>query len=102
MTRRLTVVGRTSARSRRATATRSACWPSRTRVDPALEHAINREALGRLDAIVGCGDLEPTYLGFLGDAFGVPVAYVRGNHDRGGHWSETVSQGVDAPHRAAA
>ncbi len=41
-------------------------------VDPALEHAINREALGRLDAIVGCGDLEPTYLGFLGDAFGVP------------------------------
>ena len=64
-------------------------------VDPALDHAINREALGHLDAIVGCGDLEPTYLGFLGDAFGVPVAYVRGNHDRGGHWSETVGK---APH----
>lgn len=59
-------------------------------VDPALEHAINREALGRLDAIVGCGDLEPTYLGFLGDAFGVPVAWVRGNHDRGGRWTETA------------
>ena len=62
------------------------------KVDPVLEHAINREQIGRLDAIVGCGDLEPGYLGFLGDAFKVPVAYVRGNHDRGGHWSETVSK----------
>jgi len=61
-------------------------------VDPALEHAVNREAIGHLDAIVGCGDLEPAYLGFLGDAFGVPVAYVRGNHDRGGHWSETAGK----------
>jgi Icc-related predicted phosphoesterase len=60
-------------------------------VDPALAHAINRQAIGRLDAVVGCGDLEPSYLGFLGDAFGVPVAYVRGNHDRGGHWSETAT-----------
>jgi hypothetical protein len=64
-------------------------------VDPALEHATNREAIGRLDAIVGCGDLEPSYLGFLGDAFGVPVVFVRGNHDRGGHWSETAAK---APH----
>jgi hypothetical protein len=61
-------------------------------VDPALEHAVNRDALGRLDAIVGCGDLEPAYLGFLGDAFRVPVAYVRGNHDRGGHWAETAAR----------
>ncbi len=57
-------------------------------VDPALDHAINRDAIGRLDAIVGCGDLEPGYLGFLGDAFAVPVAFVRGNHDRGGQWAE--------------
>ena len=59
-------------------------------VDPALEHAVNRDALGRLDAIVGAGDLEPTYLAFLGDAFKVPVAYVRGNHDRGGRWAQSV------------
>jgi hypothetical protein len=59
-------------------------------VDPALEHAVNRDALGHLDAIVGAGDLEPSYLAFLGDAFKVPVAYVRGNHDRGGRWAETV------------
>ena len=55
--------------------------------DPALEHGANREALGRLDGIVGCGDLEPSYLGFLADAFHVPLAFVRGNHDRGGQWA---------------
>jgi hypothetical protein len=63
--------------------------------DPALDHAANREAIGRVDAIVGCGDLEPSYLGFLADAFGVPIAFVRGNHDRGGHWAETSAA---APH----
>ena len=62
-------------------------------VDPVLDHAINREALGHLDAIVGCGDLEPSYLSFLGDAFGVPVAFVRGNHDRGAQWTGIVGHG---------
>jgi hypothetical protein len=61
-------------------------------IDPALEHEVNRTALGRIDGIVGCGDLEPSYLAFLGDAFHVPVAYVRGNHDRGGHWGRTVHE----------
>lgn len=55
--------------------------------DPALEYEANRQALGRLDGIVGCGDLEPSYLGFLADAFHVPLAFVRGNHDRGGQWA---------------
>jgi uncharacterized protein len=58
-------------------------------VDPALEHAVNRDALGHIDAIVGCGDLEPSYLGFLADAFKTELAFVRGNHDRGGHWVAT-------------
>ena len=61
-------------------------------VDPALEHQVNRERIGRIDAVVGCGDLEPSYLGFLADAFGVPMTYVRGNHDRGGHWAATSAQ----------
>jgi uncharacterized protein len=55
--------------------------------DPTLDHAANREQLGHIDAVIGCGDLEPDYLGFLGDAFHAPVAYVRGNHDRGGAWA---------------
>jgi hypothetical protein len=55
--------------------------------DPGLEFERNRRALGTIDAVVGCGDLEPDYLAFLGDAFGVPLLYVRGNHDRGGAWN---------------
>ena len=55
--------------------------------DPTLDHPANREGLGHIDAIVGAGDLEPEYLGFLGDAFHAPLVYVRGNHDRGGAWA---------------
>jgi len=66
--------------------------------DPALEYATNRVGIGPIDAVVGCGDLEPGYLGFLGDAFGVPVAFVRGNHDRGGQWVESSG---DAPQHLA-
>jgi hypothetical protein len=66
--------------------------------DPALEYAANRAGIEPIDAIVGCGDLEPGYLGFLGDAFGVHVAYVRGNHDRGGQWAESAA---DAPQHLA-
>ena len=58
--------------------------------EPALSFEPNRSALGTLDAIVGAGDLSPDYLGFLADAFHVPLVYVRGNHDRGGRWVETV------------
>ena len=59
--------------------------------DPALEHERNRAGLPAIDAIVGAGDLEPDYLGFLCDAFGAPMAYVRGNHDRGGRWADAVA-----------
>lgn len=65
-------------------------------VDRALEYAVNRDALGRIDAVVGCGDLEPSYLGFLADAFQTELAFVRGNHDRGGRWVES-SEHVPEP-----
>ncbi len=51
-----------------------------------IEDVRNREALMPIDAILGCGDLEPDYLGFLADAFGAPLLYVRGNHDRDAGW----------------
>jgi uncharacterized protein len=51
-----------------------------------LEEAHNRHAIGQLDAILGCGDLEPDYLAFLADALRAPLLLVRGNHDRGGAW----------------
>ena len=56
--------------------------------DPALDYEVNRTALGPLDGVIGCGDLEPHWLAFLADAFHVPLVYVRGNHDRGLGWEE--------------
>ena len=56
--------------------------------DPAVGFADNRAGVGAVDGIIGCGDLEPAWLGFLADAFNTPVVYVRGNHDRGGQWQE--------------
>jgi Icc-related predicted phosphoesterase len=41
-----------------------------------------------VDIVVGCGDLDPEYLGFVADAFRAPLLYVRGNHDRGALWDE--------------
>jgi hypothetical protein len=58
--------------------------------EPALDHTVNRDDLGTLDAIVGAGDLQPDYLGFLADAFKTRLVYVRGNHDQGGRWIESV------------
>jgi hypothetical protein len=57
-------------------------------VDSGLEHAVNRAGLNPLDGVIGCGDLSPAWLAFLADAFGVPLVYVRGNHDRGGGWEQ--------------
>jgi len=68
--------------------------------DPTLEVAANREKLGVIDLVVGCGDLSPDRLCFLADAFRAPLVYVRGNHDRGGPWPQpkmlpAPSAGVD-------
>lgn len=65
--------------------------------DPVLLHAGNHAGLEPLDALVGCGDLEPEYLAYLADAFRVPLAYVRGNHDRGGRWDESVRDAAPRP-----
>lgn len=58
--------------------------------EEALSFEVNREALGRPDLIVGCGDLDPGYLRFVADAFRCPMVFVRGNHDRGGAWRHEV------------
>jgi hypothetical protein len=54
--------------------------------EPALYHEVNRDAIGPIDGILGCGDLPPSWLSFLGDVFTAPIVYVRGNHDHGGAW----------------
>jgi hypothetical protein len=57
--------------------------------DPALDSPGTREVIGRVDLIVGAGDLQPDYLSFVSDAFQAPLRYVRGNHDTGLGWSHT-------------
>jgi hypothetical protein len=54
--------------------------------DPSLDSTATRETLGPVDMIIGAGDLEPDYLGFVADAFHAPLRYIRGNHDVGSAW----------------
>jgi hypothetical protein len=57
--------------------------------DLSIESAVTRERIGPVDLIIGAGDLEPDYLGFVADAFHAPLRYIRGNHDVGPAWSHT-------------
>jgi hypothetical protein len=66
-------------------------------IDASLESALTRERMGPIDMVLGAGDLEPPYLGFLADAFGVPLLYVRGNHDVGGAWAPPERGQVPEP-----
>jgi Icc-related predicted phosphoesterase len=56
--------------------------------DRALEFEVNRHAVEPLDGIIGCGDLQPSWLDFMAGCFSVPLVYVRGNHDHGGAWED--------------
>jgi hypothetical protein len=57
--------------------------------DPSLDSPATREGLGKLDMIIGAGDLQPEYLAFVSDAFHAPLRYVRGNHDVGSAWTHS-------------
>ena len=57
--------------------------------DLSIDSATTRERIGRVDLIIGAGDLEPDYLSFVADAFDAPLRYIRGNHDVGPAWSHT-------------
>ena len=49
---------------------------------PQLHNAVNlRRQYSDIDAIISCGDLSPGYLDFITSITGVPMFYVRGNHD---------------------
>lgn len=66
--------------------------------DPSLDSAETRSGLEPLDLIVGCGDLQAEYLSFVADAFGgVPMVYVRGNHDVGAAWAHEQRTNLPAP-----
>lgn len=50
-------------------------------VSPVLYDHLDPRRWTGVDCIVSCGDLAPDYLDFLATRLGVPVFYVRGNHD---------------------
>ena len=65
--------------------------------DPTLDSPITRERLGHLDFILGAGDLEPSYLTFVSDAFHAPLRFIRGNHDVGGAWAHAERRHLPEP-----
>ena len=65
--------------------------------DPSLDSAATRAGIGRVDLIIGAGDLQPEYLSFVADAFGAPLRYVRGNHDVGSAWRHTEHDFLPEP-----
>jgi uncharacterized protein len=67
--------------------------------DPSLDAAATRGRIGEVDMVIGAGDLEPDYLGFVADAFDAPLRYVRGNHDVGAAWSATGRSLLPEPMR---
>jgi len=50
-------------------------------LEPTLIDLRNRTALGPIDFIVGCGDLDHDDLSFVADGFNSPLLFVHGNHD---------------------
>ena len=56
-------------------------------LDPTLVDRRNREAIGPIDLIVGCGDLDCDELSFIADGFNAPLVYVHGNHDSDTRWA---------------
>ena len=50
-------------------------------VEPQLLDQRTVAALGRIDLLIGCGDLPADYLDGLGTLYNVPLLFVRGNHD---------------------
>lgn len=50
-------------------------------VEPQLIDERTVQAQGRVDLLIGCGDLPADYLDALATAYGAPLVFVRGNHD---------------------
>ena len=61
---------------------------------PQLHNAVNlRRQYSDIDMIISCGDMPPGYLDFITSIIGVPLFYVRGNHDE--RYDEEPPGGID-------
>lgn len=65
---------------------------------PQLENAANlRRRYSDIDLLISCGDLPTSYLDFITTVVGVPMFYVRGNHDE--HYEERPPGGINLHRR---
>ena len=67
-------------------------------LEPTLLDSRNRQALGPVDLIVGCGDLDCDDLTFIADGFNSPIVYVQGNHDSNERWEQRRGYCPEAIH----
>lgn len=66
--------------------------------EPTLADERNRDVLGSVDLIVGCGDLDCDDLSFIADECNAPVVYVQGNHDTDERWQQCQDSCPDPIH----
>ncbi|MCB9459499.1 MAG: metallophosphoesterase [Anaerolineaceae bacterium] len=63
-------------------------------VMPQLENAANlRRRFSDIDLVISCGDMPVAYMDYIITILGVPLLYVRGNHDES--YEDTPPGGVD-------
>jgi Icc-related predicted phosphoesterase len=60
-------------------------------VEPQLLDERTVAAQGRVDLVIGCGDLPADYLDALATAYSAPLVFVRGNHDPPGRQGEYLA-----------
>jgi uncharacterized protein len=70
-------------------------------IEPALDDSRNRAAVGPVDLILGCGDMDCDDLAFVADRFDAPLIYVRGNHDSDERWRQCADRCPDPIHSTA-
>jgi uncharacterized protein len=61
-------------------------------VEPQLLDERTVEAQGRVDLVIGCGDLPADYLDALATVYAAPLVFVRGNHDPPGRQGDYLNE----------
>ena len=65
------------------------------KIEPVLYGPYLRERVGKIDLILGCGDLPGYYLEYIVGLLDAPLFYVHGNHDRPAAPDPKLPDGLD-------
>ncbi len=65
------------------------------KVEPVLYGPYLRERVGKIDLVLGCGDLPGYYLEYIVGLLDAPLFYVHGNHDRPAPPDPKLPAGLD-------